>query len=155
MTTNDACIVGGVDMTELYPAPFPDELPTAQLGNVSLARLIVQDRDESQRILDFARNPGFFNLDLSDHPDGIALLQNVADCCRLSKRLFHSLAHDQKTEFKTRLGSGAGILDMGYVLSSGSLETRPQLTRRCSYWTKTILPSGEVKYNEIMNVISP
>ncbi|KAK3311876.1 oxidoreductase [Apodospora peruviana] len=126
-------VVAGVDMTDLYPVPFPDNLPTVELQTVSVAKLLSHDEQESQRIFAFCKDPGFFLLDLTDHPEGVRLLQDATDCCRLAKKLFTSLTIDQKREYKTRsAGGGAGIFDMGY-------------------FTRDILPSGDVKYNETMN----
>lgn len=102
--------------------PFPDDVLTIELEIISLAKLIARDQKESQRIFELSKNTGFFNLDLRDHTDGLALLQDVDDCYRLTKRLFKSLSYEQKQEFQTRLGAGAGILDMGYVLLATCLK---------------------------------
>ncbi|KUI67762.1 hypothetical protein VM1G_03555 [Cytospora mali] len=93
-------VVSGVDMTDLYPAPFPDGIATVGLGRKLLSKLLASDQQEAERIFRFAQNPGFFNVDLTDHEDGI--IQNIID-------------------------------------------------RSEKYWTKAVLPSGEVKYNEMMN----
>ncbi|KAK3360560.1 hypothetical protein B0T25DRAFT_449582 [Lasiosphaeria hispida] len=126
------CVVAGVDMTDLYPLPFPDDLPTVDLQTVSIAKLLSKDEAEAQRIFSFCRDPGFFLLDLTDHPEGVALLQDAAECARLAKKLFKGLSIDRKREYKTRQGGGAGIFDMGY-------------------FTRDVLPNGDVKYNETMN----
>ncbi|KAI1075024.1 hypothetical protein F5B20DRAFT_573738 [Whalleya microplaca] len=103
-------VVAGVDMTDLYPVPFPDKLPTVELETISIARLLSGDEEEARRIYEFCRDPGFFQLDLTDHPEG----------------LFTSLSIDQKREFKIRQEGGAGVFDMGYftqdVLPSGEVK---------------------------------
>ena len=107
------CVVAGIDMTDLYPVPFPDGMFTVDLQTVSIAKLLSQDPTEAQRIFSFCRDPGFFLLDLTDHPEGVALLRDAVDCARLGRKLFKTLSIDQKREYKTRQGGGAGIFDMG------------------------------------------
>jgi isopenicillin N synthase-like dioxygenase len=125
-------IVAGIDMTDLYPAPFPDDIATIELGTISVAKLLAGDAEEAKRIFAFCQDPGFFNLDLTDHPDGVQLLRHAVHCNRLANKMF-ALPIDRKREFLTRQDRGAGVFD-------------------CGYFTKDVLPNGEVKYNETMNV---
>ena len=50
------CVVAGIDMTDLYPVPFPDGMSTVDLQTVSIAKLLSQDPTEAQRIFSFCRD---------------------------------------------------------------------------------------------------
>ncbi len=85
--------VAGIDMSDLYPAPFPEDVPTVKLETISLAKLIANDEDEARRLFENCKDPGFFNLDLTDHPDGVQLLKDAVACARLTKAIIPHHAH--------------------------------------------------------------
>ena len=104
-------IVAGIDMTDLYPKPFPNDIPTIELQTVSLSKLLSRDDEEAQRIFRILKDPGFFQLDLTDDPQGVEMLRDVVECHQLAKKLFTTLPLEQKLEYKTR--KQIGIFDRG------------------------------------------
>ncbi len=103
--------VAGIDMSDLYPAPFPEDVPTVKLETISLAKLIANDEDEARRLFENCKDPGFFNLDLTDHPDGVQLLKDAVACARLTKAIIPTMPMEEKKMYKMR--SRIGIFDMG------------------------------------------
>ncbi|ODM21322.1 hypothetical protein SI65_02165 [Aspergillus cristatus] len=123
--------VAGIDMSGLYPAPFPDDVPIIELKTISLAKLLEKDQAETQRMFEICQDPGFFYLDLTDHPDGLQMLRDVVSCCRLGQSIFPNKPMEEKKSFKTR--DRIGVFDMGY-------------------FTKDVLPDGEPRYSETINI---
>ncbi|KAH6689848.1 oxidoreductase [Plectosphaerella plurivora] len=123
-------IVAGIDMKELYPKPFPDNIPTIELQTVSLAKLLSKDDEEADRIFKILKDPGFFQLDLTDHPQGVELLRDVVECHGLAKKLFTTLPLEQKLQYKTR--KTIGIFDRGY-------------------FNKDPYPNGAPRWHELFN----
>jgi hypothetical protein len=68
-------VVAGIDMSDLFPAPFPDDVKTVHLETLSLAKLLKNDEEELRRIYENCKSPGFFQLDLTDDEQGIQLLR--------------------------------------------------------------------------------
>ncbi len=91
--------VAGIDMSDLYQAPFPEDVPTAKLETLSMAKLMANDEDEARRLFENCKDPGFFNLDLTDHPDGVQLLKDAVVCARLTKSVF-TLPMEVKQAYK-------------------------------------------------------
>ncbi|KZF23842.1 oxidoreductase [Xylona heveae TC161] len=123
--------VAGIDMSGLYPAPFPDDVPIIELKTISLAKLLEKDQTETQRMFEICQDPGFFYLDLTDHPEGLQMLRDVVSCCRLGQSIFPNKSMEEKKSFKTR--ERIGVFDMGY-------------------FTKDVLPDGEPRYSETINI---
>ncbi|OJJ67834.1 hypothetical protein ASPBRDRAFT_199536 [Aspergillus brasiliensis CBS 101740] len=128
---DQSTVVADIDMSDLYPAPFPDDVPIVELETISLAKLLAKDPAEAQRMFAICQDPGFFYLDLTDHPDGLQMLRNVVSCCRLGQSIFPNLPMADKKAFKTR--DRIGVFDMGY-------------------FTKDVLPDGEPRYSETINI---
>ncbi|KAF1357558.1 Clavaminate synthase-like protein [Lizonia empirigonia] len=97
--------------------PFPDNVPTAPLLRISLAKLLDHDADEQQRCWDACQELGFFYLDLRG-AEGEALLDD-ADQLFCLMRAFFELPVREKVlyDFKAKgsyfgyKGYGEGIVD--------------------------------------------
>jgi isopenicillin N synthase-like dioxygenase len=103
--------VAGIDMSDLYPVPFPKHVPTVKLETISLAKLLSFEEKEVQRLFENCKEPGFFNLDLTDHPMGVQMLKEVVACARLAKQIFPTMSMEEKKKYTPR--SRIGIFDMG------------------------------------------
>lgn len=66
---------------------FPDDLPTAPIARISLARLEASDAVECQKVLDACCSYGFFYLQL-DNETGKALLEESEQLLILSNEVF-------------------------------------------------------------------
>ncbi|KAB8228277.1 2-oxoglutarate-dependent dioxygenase [Aspergillus alliaceus] len=128
--TDGKYVAAGIDMSDLFPASFPTDVKTVHLETLSLAKLLERDENELRRIYDNCKNPGFFQLDLTDDEQGVQLLRDAVDCARLMKRLLPNMSVEEKRTYKqhTRVG----------VYSKG-------------YQVYEILPNGQPKYNETVN----
>jgi hypothetical protein len=104
-------VVAGIDMSDLFPAPFPDDVKTVHLETLSLAKLLQNDEEELHRIYENCKKPGFFQLDLTDNELGIQLLRDVVDCARLVKQLLPNLSVEEKRTYKQH--SRVGVYSKG------------------------------------------
>ncbi|KAH7094596.1 oxidoreductase [Paraphoma chrysanthemicola] len=129
MVINTQKVLKDFGMEDLYPAAFP-HVPTAKLEVISLAKLIENDKSEVEKIVQIFKEAGFFQLDLTDHPDGRELLKGAVSCCRVGMDVFQ-LPLEQKRLFKMR-GPHA-VLDKGY-------------------FTKFLTEDGTVRFNESINI---
>lgn len=68
-----------------YP-PFPADAPVVDLVCVSLSKLFAADGSESKQLFQACQNTGFFLLDLTNAPQGEALLQHVEKLFNLNER---------------------------------------------------------------------
>ena len=57
--------------------PFPDDVPTANMLKISLAKLHAGDQAEAERMFDACRSLGFFLLDLSGDSRGEKLVRDI------------------------------------------------------------------------------
>lgn len=103
--------MAGIQMEDLYPAPFPNDVPIVELETISLAKLLAGDEDEACRMFEIFQGPGFFYLDLTDHPEGVKILEDAVACCRLGRNIFPTMSVEEKQKYKTR--NRVGIFDMG------------------------------------------
>ncbi|THC96911.1 hypothetical protein EYZ11_003628 [Aspergillus tanneri] len=71
---NGKYLPAGIDMYDLFPAPFPTDAKTIHLEILSLAKLLQHDQVELQYIYENCRDPGIFQLDFADEEQGIHLL---------------------------------------------------------------------------------
>ncbi|ROV97138.1 hypothetical protein VMCG_07467 [Cytospora schulzeri] len=130
VTSNGKYVVAGIDMSDLFPEPFPTDVKTVQLKTLSLAKLLAKDEAELQRIYQNCKDPGFFQLDLTDDAQGIQLLKDAVDCARLMKELLPNMSVESKRTYKQR--ERVGVFSMGYQVYD-------------------VLPNGQPKYNETVN----
>ncbi|OTA99529.1 hypothetical protein M426DRAFT_67657 [Hypoxylon sp. CI-4A] len=127
---NGDYVVAGIDMSDLFPAPFPSDAKTVELETLSLAKLFAFDKAELGRIYKNCQNPGFFQLDLTDDERGVELLQDAVECARLMKKLLPYMSVAEKETYKQR--GRVGVYSMGYK-------------------TYDVLPNGQPKYTETVN----
>lgn len=121
----------GIDMSDLFPEPFPTDIKTVHLETLSLAKLVAQDQGEQQRVFEHCKTSGFFQLDLTDHEEGIQLLRDSAECARLMTKVLPTMSIEDKRSYKQR--DRVGVYSMGYQV----------------YDT---LSNGQPKYNETVNI---
>lgn len=105
-------VVAGIDMSDLFPAPFPDDAKTVHLETLSLAKLLAKDKVELQRIYENCKKPGFFQLDITDNEQGVQLLRDATDCARLMKGILPVMSVEDKKSYKQR--ERVGVYSMGY-----------------------------------------
>lgn len=80
-----------------YP-PFPQDIKTAPLVSVSLAKLEANDPEESGAFFQACRNLGFFYLDSTDSTLGSELVSEAEQLLHLQKEFFNR-PHEEKEEF--------------------------------------------------------
>lgn len=119
-------VAAGIDMSDLFPAPFPTDVKTVHLETLSLAKLLKKDEDELHRIYDNCKDPGFFQLDLTDDEQGIQLLRDAVDCARLMTRLLPNMSVEEKRTYKQH--NRVGVYSKGYVLAPQRLSRAGSLT---------------------------
>ncbi|KOS21699.1 Gibberellin 20 oxidase 1-A [Escovopsis weberi] len=122
--------VAGIDMSDLFPEPFPDDAQTVHLETISLAKLLANDEAEVQRVYLNCKEPGFFQLDLTDDSEGVELLRDAVDCARVIREVLPTKTVPEKKLYKQR--DRKGVYSMGYQ-------------------TFDLLPDGTPKYNETVN----
>jgi isopenicillin N synthase-like dioxygenase len=96
--------------------PFPDDVPTAPLLRLSLAKLIQRDADEVSRFVRACEDLGFFYLDLSGPGD--SLLADADQLFKTGEELFDlPLEEKKKYDFMHKnsyfgyKGFGANVVD--------------------------------------------
>ncbi|KAF3011143.1 hypothetical protein E8E13_011459 [Curvularia kusanoi] len=97
---------------------FPDNVPTAPLLRISLAKLLSQDATEQERCWQACQELGFFYLDLSVGAHGEALLSDASSLFTLMQS-FYSLPVTEKVQYDLKSkgsyfgykGYGEGIID--------------------------------------------
>lgn len=115
MNDADRVIVAGMDLTDLYDFPFPDDVPLSDVPVVSLRKLIHSDEAEIEKMFNASKSPGAFVLDLTDHPKGLGYLRNAVECARLARDQLKIRAVEEKRAYKAR--PRVGIMDQGFVRS--------------------------------------
>lgn len=100
-------------VSDFYPAPFPEDVPTIQLEKISLSKLLNGDEAEASRVFDICTSTGFFYLDMLDHPTGRQLWQNVCKVCYRGRERLVSTPTEEKLMYKP-LG-GVRVFDRGYA----------------------------------------
>ena len=94
-------------MTVPASSSFPEHLPTIELPYLSLAKVTEGDAEEAERVFDASRDLGCFWLDLSDHPLGRQLLQDVDKLLHISKE-FCDLDLEEKNRFPFNASDSTG-----------------------------------------------
>lgn len=103
-------------------SPFPDNVPTAPLLRVSLAKLITGDAEEEERCWKACQELGFFYLDLCRSHDDVQFMDGLlvsADRLFGTMKQFFELPMEEKVryDFKEKgsyfgyKGYGEGIID--------------------------------------------
>ncbi len=99
------------NMEDLYPAPFPDDVPIAHLEKISLNKLLNDDKNEAQRMFDVCTGTGFFYLDMMDHPKGKKMWDDACVACRSGHDVLPRVPMEEKKAYKAR--AGIKVLDRG------------------------------------------
>ena len=76
--------------------PFPDDVPTAPLLRLSLAKLLAGDAAEYERLFEASIDIGFFYLDLQDSEQGRSLLLDADDLFQVGDKLFQLPLEEKK-----------------------------------------------------------
>lgn len=114
---NNPSIKMAVDnMADLYPVPFPDDAPTANLEKISLYKLLNDDEDEGQRLFKVCKETGFFYLDMMDHPKGKQMWEDACTACRAGQDVLPRVPMQEKKLYKAP--AGVRVLDQGYIPKS-------------------------------------
>ncbi len=91
--------------------PFPDDVPTAPLVTLSLAKLQsapATSNPESQALFDCAKSLGFFYLDMRGSPEGETLLDGAERLHELEKKFFDLSEEEREVSSRERKNDGNG-----------------------------------------------
>ncbi len=107
--------------------PFPDGVPLAPIARISHSKLLKNDAEEAERVLEACRTHGFFYLNLTDNDDGQKLLEESEDLLSLACNAF-----DSPVEEKRKFALVKGLNLFGYK-ENGTIkltdpEKRPDTT---------------------------
>ena len=100
-----------MNMQDLYPAPFPDDVPIADLEKISLRKLLENDEAEAQRMFEVCTGSGFFYLDMMDHPMGKKMWEDACVACRSGMDVLPTVPMEEKKAYRAR--AGIKVLDRG------------------------------------------
>ena len=80
--------------------PFPDDIPTVPLVQISLRKLLEDDQSESDRFFTACKDLGFFYLDLRGTTEGRSLLEDADELFDVGSKLFDlPLEEKQRYDF--------------------------------------------------------
>lgn len=83
--------------------PFPDNVPTAPLLRLSLAKLFAGDTAEYERLFQASVEIGFFYLDLQESGLGTSLLNDADNLFKVGEKLFElDLEEKNRYDFSTQ-----------------------------------------------------
>lgn len=108
------------DIANNFPdlPPFPDDVPTAPLLRLSLAKLLAGDSAEYERLFQASVEIGFFYLDLQGSEHGTALLNDADGLFEVGEKLFElGLEEKKRYDFSTQnsyfgyKGQGVAVVD--------------------------------------------
>ena len=91
--------------------PFPEGYPTIDLPQISLRKLLENDKSEFESVWNICKSIGFFYLDLTDHPQGVKLWNDGVDVCGVGQETLAKLSMKEKVSYKAR--DKVGVFDMG------------------------------------------
>ena len=78
--------------------PFPDDVPIVHLPRLSLAKLMANDRHESEELFRGCRTDGFLQLDMRTTPEGEALLAEAEILFEINREV-NDASLDEKMKF--------------------------------------------------------
>lgn len=102
------------DVHEFYPVPFPDDVPVAELENISLSKILNGVRSECDLLFKACTEVGFFYLYMLDHPADRQFSRSACKLRQLGQDRLASTPMEQKCQFKPR--SGIRVFDRGRVV---------------------------------------
>lgn len=101
--------------------PFPEDVHTAPIATISLAKLLSKDGSECGSALEACRTHGFFYLDLTSTEIGDDLLSESEELLELSQQAF-----DHPVEEKQQYALVKGVSLFGYKEAGVVKQTDPQ-----------------------------
>lgn len=101
--------------------PFPEDVHTAPIATISLAKLLNKDASECASALEACRTHGFFYLSLTETPLGDDLLSESEELLQLSQQAF-----DHPIEAKRQYALVKGVSLFGYKEAGVVKQTDPQ-----------------------------
>jgi len=107
-------IAGDFEVEDFYTAPFPEDVPIAQLEKISLCKLFNGDEAEAERIFNTCKTTGFFYLDLLDHAIGRQIWRSACNIGRFGQDRFSAISMEEKLKY--RPPGGVGVFDRGYIV---------------------------------------
>ncbi|KAL7941756.1 hypothetical protein V8C42DRAFT_360479 [Trichoderma barbatum] len=103
-------------METLYPAPFPDNVPIADIKKISLNKLLNDAAEEAQKMFDVCKDTGFFYLDMMDHDMGRKLWE---DACVAARSGIENFPNTPLAEKKlSKAPAGVKVLERGAAQST-------------------------------------
>jgi alpha-D-ribose 1-methylphosphonate 5-phosphate C-P lyase len=99
------------DLNDLYPAPFPDDVPLVPLQKLSLDKLLHHDTAEAERLFEVCTDTGFFYLDMMDHPMGRQMWEDTCVAVRAGMDVLPRVPMAEKKAFKAP--ADIKVLDRG------------------------------------------
>jgi hypothetical protein len=121
------------EMEDLYPVPFPDDVPTAQLETISLNKLLNNDEDEIQKLFNICKGSGFFYLDMKDHEIGRKMWDDACYACRSAQAVLPLTPMATKKAYKAP--AGIKVLDRGFVMHSYSPYDHAHMSPQLPDWS--------------------
>lgn len=107
--------------------PFPDDVITVPIAQISYAKLAASDADELARTTTAVQTDGFFYLNLTDHPDGESLFKKAEDLLEYAREAFE-LPLEEKMQFRAEKGKSMfGYKPAGTVKKTDK-DLRPDAT---------------------------
>lgn len=100
-----------LNMEDLYPVPFPTDVPIAQIEKISLNKLLKRDEAEEQRMFSVCTGSGFFYLDMMDHQMGRKMWEDACVACRSGQDVLPTVPMITKKAYKAPVG--VKVLDRG------------------------------------------
>ena len=101
--------------------PFPGGLPLAPIAIISHQKLLENDPDEAERVLEACKTHGFFYLDLTDDVNEQSLLEESEELLKLAYRAF-----DCPEEEKRKFAALKGVSLFGYKEAGTVKQTDPE-----------------------------
>ena len=98
-------------MEKLYPAPWPEQVPTIHLETISVAKLLMRDAEECRKTFKICTEEGFFYLNLLDHPKGRKMWDDACIACQAGQETLPDRSIEEKREFQVR--DRVGVFDRG------------------------------------------
>ncbi|EHK97192.1 hypothetical protein M7I_7076 [Glarea lozoyensis 74030] len=112
------------NMEDLYPVPFPDDVPIAKLETISLNKLLSNNEVEAQRLFNVCKGSGFFYLDMMDHEIGRKMWEDACYACRSGQAVLPITPMTTKKAYKAR--TGVKVLDRGYQTGAVNDDGQPR-----------------------------
>ncbi|KAK3324599.1 oxidoreductase [Cercophora scortea] len=111
-------------LRDLYPAPFPNNVPIADIQKLSLKKLLDDDPIETQKMFDILSGVGFFYLDMMDHEKGRKLWEDACTAARSGMEVFPHTPLAEKRDYKAP--KGVKVLDRGYQVGAVNEDGTPR-----------------------------